>query len=243
MKFLVSVVNEKEARMAVKGGADIIDVKNPAEGSLGANFPWIVRNVRKAVPKKIEVSATIGDFPNLPGTAALASLGAASCGVDYVKVGLFGTKNEKEAVALASAVVRAVKTYNFNNHKKTKIVIAGYADFKKIGSVNPFLLPKIASKVGADFVMIDTAIKNGSNLFGFFSLPELKKFVDQAHKKNLGAAFGGSLKKEDVKKLFLTGVDVAGFRTAVCAGGNRLDEISMKRVSELKQQFLSSETI
>ena len=51
MKLLVSVVNENEVAAAVEGGADIIDVKNPAEGALGANFPRVIRAVRKATPR------------------------------------------------------------------------------------------------------------------------------------------------------------------------------------------------
>ena len=38
MKVLISPKDEFEATEAVNGGADIIDVKNPIEGSLGANF-------------------------------------------------------------------------------------------------------------------------------------------------------------------------------------------------------------
>jgi uncharacterized protein (UPF0264 family) len=39
--LLISPINTQEAREAINGGADIIDVKNPKEGSLGANFPWV----------------------------------------------------------------------------------------------------------------------------------------------------------------------------------------------------------
>ncbi|MCZ7626607.1 MAG: hypothetical protein M5R38_13225 [Candidatus Methylomirabilis sp.] len=35
MKLMISVRDEHEAAAALAGGADIIDVKNPAEGSLG----------------------------------------------------------------------------------------------------------------------------------------------------------------------------------------------------------------
>ena len=41
LKLLVSVIDEEDAREAYRGGADIIDVKNPEEGALGANFPWV----------------------------------------------------------------------------------------------------------------------------------------------------------------------------------------------------------
>ena len=39
MRLLVSVVDAAEARLAVAGGVDVVDVKNPAEGSLGAPAP------------------------------------------------------------------------------------------------------------------------------------------------------------------------------------------------------------
>ena len=43
MLLLISPINTKEAFEAIEGGADIVDVKNPSEGSLGANFPWVIR--------------------------------------------------------------------------------------------------------------------------------------------------------------------------------------------------------
>ena len=88
MKLLVSVVDAGEARAAAAAGADIVDVKNPAEGSLGAPSPAVIAAVRAAVPAELPVSAAIGDMPNLPGTAALAALGAARSGATFVKVGL-----------------------------------------------------------------------------------------------------------------------------------------------------------
>ena len=38
MKVLISPTSLEEAEAVLAGGADIIDIKNPAEGSLGANF-------------------------------------------------------------------------------------------------------------------------------------------------------------------------------------------------------------
>ena len=51
MRLLVSVVDEGEAREAAAAGADIVDVKNPAEGSLGAPSPAVIAGVRAAVPR------------------------------------------------------------------------------------------------------------------------------------------------------------------------------------------------
>ncbi|MEM0353700.1 MAG: (5-formylfuran-3-yl)methyl phosphate synthase, partial [Archaeoglobaceae archaeon] len=81
MLVLVSPKDLSEALEAIEGGADIIDVKNPSEGSLGANFPWVIRDVANIAKKyRKEVSATTGDMPFKPGTASLAALGAAIAG-------------------------------------------------------------------------------------------------------------------------------------------------------------------
>ena len=50
MQLLISVVGVAEVGAAVSGGADIVDVKNPHEGSLGAAAPHVVRAVRAAAP-------------------------------------------------------------------------------------------------------------------------------------------------------------------------------------------------
>src|SRR5512136_2742019 len=98
MQLLISVVNAAEVPDALLGGADIVDIKNPAEGSLGAPVPATIRAVRTCVPRPQRISVAIGDMPNLPGTAALAALGAAACGADDVKVGLWGPDSESAAV-------------------------------------------------------------------------------------------------------------------------------------------------
>src|SRR4030042_285160 len=109
MKVLISVVDEEEAAEAIAGGADIIYVKNPKEGALGANFPWIIKRIQKITPKKNEVSCTLGEMPNLPGSTSLAAAGAATTGVNYIKAGLSEIKTKDEAVYLMRNVVRAVR--------------------------------------------------------------------------------------------------------------------------------------
>ena len=90
MKLLISPTDVEEAVVAVDGGADIIDVKNPKEGSLGAGFPWTIRDIKQIVPSNKELSCAIGDVPFLPATVSLAAVGVTTIGVDYIKVGLYG---------------------------------------------------------------------------------------------------------------------------------------------------------
>lgn len=239
LKLLVSVVNRTEALEAVKGKAHIIDVKNPKEGSLGANFPRVIRQVKEVVPDHIEVSATIGDLPNLPGTASLAALGATISGANYVKAGLFGVKTPAEATILMNEVCRAVKDHD----NASKVIAAGYADFNKVGCLNPLKLPSVAYKAEADGVMIDVKIKSSeSKLFDFLGDNELKKFVEEAHNFNLIAALAGSLDRQDVPRLYELGVDVIGIRRAVCSKRDRLNgKVQRKTVLEFAKEICTYE--
>jgi (5-formylfuran-3-yl)methyl phosphate synthase len=219
MKLLISPLNEEEAKEAILGGADIVDVKNPKEGPLGASFPWIIQNIKKAAPKTVEVSCTLGDVPNLPGTAALAALGAASIGVNYIKVGLGNLKSKADAVALLQGVVEAAKNHN----PVVKVVAAGYADAEKVGSIKPLLVPEVASESGCDAAMLDTAIKNGASLLDCLSQAQLRGFVEKTHGYGLQAALAGSLKAEHLPLLRELGVDIVGLRGAACTNGDRVN--------------------
>ncbi|MDF2958129.1 MAG: 4--2-furancarboxaldehyde phosphate synthase MfnB [Candidatus Alkanophagales archaeon MCA70_species_1] len=219
-----------EARAAVRGHADIIDVKNPREGSLGANFPWVIRRIKEEV--SVPVSATIGDFDFKPGTAALAALGAAVSGAEYIKVGLFGIKTAEQAIELLKAVVKAVKEFDGGK----KVVSAFYSDYSRIGSVSPFELPRIASEVDIDVAMVDTAIKDGKSTFEFLSENELKKFVADAHEFGLETAIAGSLKFEDIPAVKRINPDIIGVRGMLC-GGDRNGRIKEELVRRLKSML------
>ena len=180
IKLLVSPKTLEEAKVVVKyEEVDFIDCKNPSEGSLGANFPWIIKQMKNLIQFSGSqiLSATIGDFPNLPGTAALAALGAAVAGADIIKIGLKGPTTENECIFLMNKVVKAVKDYK----KNIKVVAAGYADKIRMESSPDFLsLPFIAAKSGADIVMLDTYVKDGKGLFDFLTVDQLKLFRDKA---------------------------------------------------------------
>jgi len=218
MKLLVSVKNRAEALEAVEGGGHIIDVKNPDEGALGANFPWVIRQVREVVPDEIEVSATIGDLPNLPGASSLAALGATVSGADYVKASLFGVKTPSEAAYLIGEICRAAKEHE----ETTKVIAAGYADYEKIGCLSPLEIPAVAHKAGADGAMIDVNVKTHGGLFELLSDDELRGFVDESHELGLIVCLAGSLDKDDLARVFGLRADIVGVRRAVCRDKDRL---------------------
>jgi len=61
-KLLVSVRDAAEARAALVGGADLIDVKEPSRGSLGRAEADTIAAVAHAVGGRTPVSAALGEL-------------------------------------------------------------------------------------------------------------------------------------------------------------------------------------
>jgi uncharacterized protein (UPF0264 family) len=231
MKLLVSPINVEEANICKLGGADIIDVKNPKEGSLGANFPWMIKAVKK-MAGNVPVSATIGDFNYKPGTASLAALGAAVAGAEYIKVGLYDIQTHEQALEMLTGIVRSVKDYD----KNKKVVASGYSDYRRINSISPFELPEIGAQAGVDVVMMDTGIKDGRSTFEFLTEEELIDFVGDAKEKGLQTAIAGTIKFKDIQSLKRISPDIIGVRGCVC-GGDRNSVIKRELVERLKAEI------
>ena len=209
MQLLVSPSSVDEAKRSA--AADIIDVKKPSEGSLGANFPWIIREI-KAISDK-PVSAAIGDFDYKPGGASLAAYGAACAGADYIKIGLAFDGLEK-ARDVIGAVVKAVK----DEFPKKYVVIAAYSDYQRMGSISPFDMAPIAADCGADYAMVDTGIKDRKSTFEFMNEDDLTKFTKSNKALGLGTALAGSLVFQDIEALKRINPDIIGVRGMVCGG-------------------------
>ncbi|MHA1986175.1 MAG: (5-formylfuran-3-yl)methyl phosphate synthase [Promethearchaeota archaeon] len=237
IQLLISPKTIEEAKIVVASQVSIIDCKNPDEGSLGANFPWIIKEMKDLLPKNSSqlLSATIGDFPNLPGSASLAALGAAVSGADIIKVGLKGPKNVDEGIKLMKNVVKAVKNYN----KNIMVVTAGYADFKRMNSSLDFLaIPTIAFESGAEIVMLDTYIKDKKGLFDFLNVNQLIEFKKKAEQLNLKVALAGNLTQNVLSNIKKIKPDIIGVRSMVCEGHDRnYGKIRLDLIENLKSHF------
>jgi len=209
MQLLVSPGSIDEARRSV--AADIIDVKKPSEGSLGANFPWVIKEVKSFAQKP--VSAAIGDFTYKPGGASLAAYGAACAGADYIKIGL-AFDGVTRARDMISAVVKAVK----DEFPEKKVVIAAYSDYKRMGTISPYEMAPIAAELGADVAMVDTGIKDGKSTFEFMNEADLSSFTARNAELGLKTAVAGSLRFEDITALKRINPDIIGVRGMVCGG-------------------------
>jgi uncharacterized protein (UPF0264 family) len=222
MLALVSVKDPSEAKLCLNI-VDVLDVKNPAEGSLGASYIWTIKEIAEMAKGNTLVSATIGDLDK-SGLASLAGYAIAGV-VDFVKVGVLAEGQKAEEIV--KAVVKAV-------NGRSKVIAVGYADYEEVNAISPFELVDVAVRCKADGVMVDTALKKKSS-FEILSLEELREFVENARSKGLMTALAGGLKWEHLKAVREIQPDVVGVRGLVCNGGrdSSIDINLVKRFVEV----------
>ena len=223
MRLLVSVVSAREARRALAGGADIIDVKDPSQGPLGAPSPRVLSEVVAEVGGAAPVSVALGDLPNLPHTAALAARGAVLSGADYVKVGLRGVQGIDDAVALMRAVADAVGP-------QTAVIAAAYADAAALDppALAPKWLPGVVDRSGIAGALVDTFVKDGRGVYAWLSPSELVDLVARTRSAGGSFAVAGQLTLGELQRVE---ADVVGVRSAVCCGGDRAAELDTELVA------------
>src|SRR5262245_25208383 len=86
--LLASVADLAEVELALPH-ADLIDLKDPAQGALGAWPPARIGKAVRLVAGRKPVSATVGDLPPVAGILGAAAIATAAEGVDIVKLGFF----------------------------------------------------------------------------------------------------------------------------------------------------------
>src|SRR5437667_201273 len=107
MHLLISVAGPAEARAALRGGADVIDAKDPRRGALGPVPLHRLAAIRAAVAGARPLSAALGDAASEEALAG-AVAAAVAVGVAFVKVALAGGLSGPEfarARALGADVV------------------------------------------------------------------------------------------------------------------------------------------
>jgi uncharacterized protein (UPF0264 family) len=218
-KLLASVTNVSEALLAVDAGVDIIDLKNPAEGALGALPLSKIGEIARAIDGCKLISATIGDLPMEPELLMCATEHTAATGVDIVKIGFFGSVNH-------SACIKALQPLAA---KGVRIVAVLFAD------QNPdfALLPEL-QMAGFYGVMLDTAQKNGNSLLDYILVNDLQRFVKLARSHKLESGLAGSLRLDHVPGLVALTPGYMGFRGALCANSERIAALSSNKIYELQ---------
>tara|TARA_Y100000588_G_scaffold378810_1_gene459908 strand:+ start:1632 stop:2627 length:996 start_codon:yes stop_codon:yes gene_type:complete len=230
MILMVSVQNLDEALEALKGGADIVDVKNLQEALVGSAHPKIVGEVRKAVPEEIHASVTLGVVPNQVGTVAMAAYAAGALNATSVKVGFMKTSYEVAVDTLLACRAALEGT-------ETKLIGSLFADNPLYDGLDPNFMMKLAQDGKCDGILIDTLTKDGRNLFDFMPEEILRDMVFEGKEHLMSTALSGHLRLENLDELARINPDIVGVRGAVCKKGNRGGSVHWEAVTEFKNQI------
>lgn len=218
--MLASVRDRDEAMVALQTGVDILDLKNPDVGALGALPLPTMRDIVKMVDKQVMVSATIGDLPMHPERFVFAIEHTAAQGVDIVKAGFFGSERHE-------ACIDAIQPLARGGIRVVAVIFADQApDFG--------LLPRMKA-AGFFGVMLDTARKDGKSLCDWLDKERLRGFLQSAKALNLKAGLAGSLRLADIPPLMTLQPDYLGFRGALCNKRLRSEKLLKSRVLEARQ--------
>lgn len=232
INLLVSVVNGKEALEAQEGEADIIDIKNPLEGALGAPAPRSIKEVCGELKGRKPLSIALGEFPGKPGAAALAALGSAYFNPNFVKISFIPHSYPEEIIDTLQEVKKSLKL--IAKEKTIPIVAVVFADTISFASWKLDDFVSIAREGGAEGCLIDTWEKKGKSLPDYLSLEEVKKFIEKCRREELFCGLAGSLRFSDVLTLCMLKPDIIGVRSAVCGGDRLRGTVSRQSVQELK---------
>ncbi len=208
LRLLVSARNAEEALQVAAAGIELVDLKDPSTGALGGLDPVdvldILRRLR-AVGYRQPVSATVGDWqPGQSYAMGLERVAAmAETGVDWIKVGVDPRMPRPLAwlALLAAAAAPIVPVL---------IVDEGLDEALLRDACDRFAL-----------LMLDTGDKSGGSLIDRLGAPALRQAVDRAHAAGCQIGLAGALRLPELPALHALRPDLAGFRSAVCAGDRR----------------------
>lgn len=232
-RLLVSVRNATEAIVAIAGGCDILDVKEPHHGSLGRasveDLRHVVR-VAKQNSSRMLLSAALGEIDEhvfdvtdeLPAELHFVKLGCARLGDD-------AAWQRKWADVRRSVANRLPQS--------TGWVAVAYADWELARSPHPQEIIQAAADAGCRGVLFDTYAKTSGRLLDWLSVADLQTAADQIHSSGMFFAMAGSVRLEDLPQLSQVHTDIIGIRGAACAGNQRTGEIRQFAIQEFHESM------
>lgn len=221
-RMLASVTNAQEAATAIQAGVDLIDLKDPSSGALGALPTTEIQRIRDLVGDRHPISATIGDRPPVPAETAEAIAALSAIGVDYVKVGFFSQAHLDACLPVIADL-----------SPRQAIIAVLFADTDTAqADLEPF------AKAGCAGVMLDTADKTAGRLCQHLDLATLGHFVARAKSLGLMTGLAGSLRITDIPALQRLEPSYLGFRSALCHDGRRSQKLDPQRLRAVRQTML-----
>ncbi len=224
-RMLASVNSLAEAELALACGVDIIDLKQPAQGALGALETSTITTIVTQIAGRCPLSATIGDLPLQAEVILPAVTRMAATGVQYVKIGFFPDGDQRSLIEHLRPIAA----------QGTQLIAVLFAD----AAADFSLLPALYA-AGFTGVMLDTMHKQHGSLLQLLSTTQLREFVTQAKARGLLSGLAGSLRLQDIADLLPLEPDYLGFRGALCNAQQRTNGIDSKAMHVVRQALRNS---
>lgn len=229
--LLVSVRNAAEADVALGGGADWIDVKEPKRGALGAADPETIRSVLETVAGRAPVSVAVGEFADLRSERFLEPIVQAETAA--WKVGLAQCGADSKWAERWQALIDC-------EFLQTPPVAVVYADWKSSEAPCPREILAEAILAQCPALLIDTYSKSGGALFDLWPEEDLVRFITEVRAAKLPLVLAGSLCGESIQRAARLGPDLIAVRGAACLGG-RSGRICATRVAQISRRIRATE--
>jgi uncharacterized protein (UPF0264 family) len=217
--MLASVNSIAEAVLVLSAQVDIIDLKQPERGALGALDTDLVRQIVLEIAGRCPVSATVGDLPMQPEMVFNAVKAMAHTGVDYVKIGFFPDGDWNATVEKLAELT-----------PQTALIAVLFADAQP-----DFAIITALQQAGFAGVMLDTMDKQKGSLTQVMTHADIAQFVALAKQYSLLCGLAGSLRLDDIAALMPYQADYLGFRGALCEQHQRTGRLNPQSIAHIKQ--------
>ncbi|MCH8828350.1 MAG: hypothetical protein IID45_02100 [Planctomycetes bacterium] len=224
--LLVSVRDVLEARAAVAGGCEILDVKEPAHGSLGMADPGMIAEILESVPENHPpVSAAAGETTDWLDGKTPPALPAK---LAYVKLGTANLLDRTNGLQNWAAVRRE---FDVAAGSPFHWIAVAYADWKRACAPRPEAVIEAAIKTKCAGVLFDTFVKDGRALTEWISADELNESAQRVHNAGMPLALAGSLRGEHLPAVCRCRPDIIAVRSAACEQGERTGRVTTAAVA------------
>jgi len=224
--LLVSIRNGREASIADRAGADLLDLKEPANGPLGRCDESVWIDIVRRTGGRTPLSAALGEWhewADLDDSAVQRRL-AYLQGFRFAKIGPGGSAGDG-----GEGLERTYRRLRELGPLGLGWIGVAYADFQRGGSLDRNGILSMASKVGCVGVLIDTCDKSRP----IFWDEGWARYVRRVRDKNLLVALAGGLTAKSIRRIAPWQPDWCAVRGAACRGGDRESSVSFRRVRAL----------
>lgn len=222
-KLLVSVRDVSEAQMAIEEGVDLLDIKDPDRGSLGAAEPAVIEAIARHASGRMPLSVALGELSQ--GFSLTDTLAGQ---IAFAKFGLAGCAREHDWHARWEAAIGRLPM-------GTTPVAVAYADWRIVDAPDPLEILERAQSLACGALLLDTSMKGRDNLLSYYDVSELRTFVAAAHRAQLLCVLAGSLAQREIEAVLPLAPDYVAVRGAACGGSRRagLDRLQLRSLVRL----------